>query len=90
MKTLLFLQCLLLIGVGINSIKIIAYTQQRVSLTGEVHHLKIERDKLNSDWTQLLLTQKTLVNNHMIERAIKNGLQMHAPSSAQVVYLETK
>ena len=70
--------------------KVIDFTQQRIALTGEVHQLKVERDKLNSDWTQLLLIQKTLVNNHMVDRAIKNGLRMQSPLSGQVVYLDVK
>ena len=85
---MLLIISVLIVFIAVQGLSTVSYSQEKIKLTYEVHQLKIERDKLNSKWTQLLLTQKTLLNNHMIERAIKNGLNMTSPASAQIVYLD--
>ncbi|SUO97242.1 cell division protein FtsL [Suttonella ornithocola] len=72
----------------VNGVKTAAYAQDHANLVSEVQSLKLDRDKLNSDWTQLLLEQKTLVNDHAIEKAIADGLNLHMPLAKQVVYLD--
>lgn len=78
----------LMVGLIINGVKTALYSQNHATLVSEVQMLKQQRDKLNSDWTQLLLEQKTLVNDHAIQKAIADGLNLHTPETKQVVYLE--
>lgn len=78
----------LLTGVVVNGVRSAAYAQDHASLVNEVQTLKTTRDKLNFEWTQLLLEQKTLANDHAVEKAIAGGLHLHTPNAAQVVYLD--
>ncbi len=90
MKFLLLILAFLALGATFNGVKTAISTQQRVALVGDIYDLKVERDKFQSDWTALLAEQKALVSNHKIEQAIKEGLELHNPSSTQVVYLDNK
>lgn len=88
MKWLALIFAGLLCGVAVNGVRTAVFAQQHNSLVSQVQQLKGERDQLNSDWTQLLLEQKTLANDHMVEQAIANGLNLHMPAAKQVVYLQ--
>ncbi|ABQ13610.1 cell division protein FtsL [Dichelobacter nodosus] len=78
----------LLSGVTYLGLKSAFYAHEHAQLVGQVQSLKQERDKINADWTQKLLEQKTLVNDAMIDKALSQGLNLHMPQSTQVVYLE--
>lgn len=88
MKWLALIFAGLLCGVAINGVRTAVFAQEHNSLVAEVQQLKNTRDQLNADWTQLLLEQKTLANDHMVEQAIANGLNLHVPEAKQVVYLQ--
>lgn len=90
MKFLVLILAFLAIGATYNGVRTALNTQQRVNLVGEIHALKIERDKVQADWTGLITEQKELVSNRRIEEAIKEGLELHNPSQSQVVYLDNK
>jgi cell division protein ftsL len=53
-----------------------------------VQSLKKTRDQINAEWTQLLLEQKMLADDSVIDHAVRNGLDMHMPQATQVVYLD--
>lgn len=88
MKWLALIFAGLLLGVAVNGIRTAAFAQEHNSLVAQVQQLKNTRDQLHADWTQLLLEQKTLANDHMVEQAIANGLKLHMPDAKQVVYLK--
>lgn len=88
MKWLALIFAGLLCGATVNGVRTAFFAQEHNSLVAQVHQLKNERDQLNADWTQLLLEQKTLANDHMVEQAIANGLNLHMPEAKQVVYLQ--
>lgn len=90
MKFLLFILTCLIMGATYNGVRSALHTQQRVMLVGDIHKLKVERDRKQADWTGLITEQKALVNNRKIEEAIKGGLELHNPSQSQVVYLDNR
>lgn len=90
MKILLLILAFLALGATVNGVRTTLNTQQRVALVGDIYDLKVERDKFQSDWAALLAEQKALVSNRKIEQAIKEGLELHNPTSTQVVYLDNK
>lgn len=74
--------------VVVNGVRNAYYAQQHSRLVGEVQTLRENRDQINSKWTQLLLEQKTLVNDNMTNQAVTAGLKLHLPNAQQVVYLD--
>lgn len=88
MKWFVVLFAALLAGVVVNGVRSTAYSQDHASLVNQIQVLKNQRDVLNTEWTQLLLEQKTLVNDRAIEKAIAGGLKLHTPEAKKVVYLD--
>lgn len=88
MKWLMLIFAGLLCGVAINGVRTADISQKHNELVAQIQKLKTERDQLNSDWAYLLLEQKALVNDHMVEQALANGLNLHIPQAKQLVYLK--
>jgi cell division protein FtsL len=53
----------------------------------ELHTLQSERDALNSEWTQLLLEESTLVTHSRVEGIAQQSLQMHVPNADEIIWL---
>lgn len=84
----LMLVVLALTGVlGFQGVRTVVYAHEHANLVSEVQTLKQSRDKINAEWTQLLLEQKMLADDSVISRAVAHGLEMHLPQATQVVYL---
>ncbi len=78
-----------LLGVmAFSGVKTAYYAHQHAALVTQVQDLKAQRDKISAHWTQLLLEQKMLVNDNMIDHVISAGLDLHIPQAPQVVYLQ--
>ena len=64
------------------------FAHEQSNLVNQVQSLKKTRDQINAEWTQLLLEQKMLADDSVIDHAVRNGLDMHMPQATQVVYLD--
>ncbi|WP_072282081.1 cell division protein FtsL [Rappaport israeli] len=87
MKFMVVIFMALFVTLGYLGVKTVQYSQKQSEMVDAVQALKKERDKINAEWTQLLLEQKMLADDAVINRAIREGLDMHLPQSTQVVYL---
>lgn len=87
MKIMLFIILGLTGFLGFGGVKTVIYAHEHANLVSEVQTLKQSRDKINAEWTQLLLEQKMLADDSVISRAVAHGLEMHLPQATQVVYL---
>lgn len=87
MKAMMFIVLALTAMLGVNGVKAVVYAHEHANLVSEVQNLKQSRDKINAEWTQLLLEQKMLADDSVINRAVAHGLEMHLPQATQVVYL---
>lgn len=87
MKFMMLVVLSLTAALGINGVKTVKYAHEHAHLVSEVQTLKQSRDKINAEWTQLLLEQKMLADDSVISRAVAHGLEMHLPQATQVVYL---
>ncbi|MDO4642548.1 MAG: cell division protein FtsL [Cardiobacteriaceae bacterium] len=88
MKIMMFVLTLLLGGVCFSGVQAAKFAHEQSNLVNEVQSLKKTRDQINAEWTQLLLEQKMLADDSVIDHAVRNGLDMHLPQSTQVVYLD--
>ncbi|MDO4776620.1 MAG: cell division protein FtsL [Cardiobacteriaceae bacterium] len=87
MKILMLIVLALTGFLGIQGVRTVVYAHEHANLVSEVQMLKQSRDKINAEWTQLLLEQKMLADDSVINRAVAHGLEMHLPQATQVVYL---
>lgn len=89
MKWIFFLIVGLLFFCGYFGVRTVYLSHQQAELIAQLQSLKQQKDKINANWTQLLLEQKLLVNDKMIDRAVEQGMMnLHVPSASQVVYLD--
>ena len=88
MKCMMVILAVLLCGVCISGVKAVKFAHEQSNLVNEVQSLKKTRDQINAEWTQLLLEQKMLADDSVIDHAVRNGLDMHMPQATQVVYLD--
>lgn len=88
MKWIALLFAGLLSVIVCSGVKTTYYAHEHAALVAQVQNLKHQRDRLNDNWTQLLLEQETLANDTMIGRAVAAGLDLHLPKAVQVVYLD--
>ena len=88
MKSMMVILAVLLCGVCFSGVKAAKFAHEQSNLVNEVQSLKKTRDQINAEWTQLLLEQKMLADDSVIDHAVRNGLDMHMPQATQVVYLD--
>lgn len=88
MKIMMLILTALLGGVCFSGVQAAKFAHEQSDLVNEVQSLKKTRDQINAEWTQLLLEQKMLVDDSVIDHAVRNGLDMHMPPATQVVYLD--
>lgn len=88
MKWIALLFAGLLSIMACSGVKTAYYAHEHAALVAQVQTLKQQRDRLNDNWTQLLLEQKTLANDTMIGHAVAVDLDLHIPTAVQVVYLD--
>ena len=88
MKFMMLILTALLGGVCFSGVQAAKFAHEQSDLVNEVQSLKKTRDQINAEWTQLLLEQKMLVDDSVIDHAVRNGLDMHMPQATQVVYLD--
>lgn len=88
MKIMMLILTALLGGVCFSGVQAAKFAHEQSALVNEVQSLKKTRDQINAEWTQLLLEQKMLVDDSVIDHAVRNGLDMHMPQATQVVYLD--
>lgn len=89
MMKILILAVVVLLGVlCFNGVETVKYANKQSTLVNEVQSLKKTRDKINAEWTQLLLEQQMLADDSIVDHAVRKNLHMHLPQAAQVVYLD--
>ena len=88
MKIMMLILTALLGGVCFSGVQAAKFAHEQSDLVNEVQSLKKTRDQINAEWTQLLLEQKMLVDDSVIDHAVRNGLDMRMPQATQVVYLD--
>ncbi len=88
MKVVMAILAMLFAGLGYTGIKTAQYAHEHSQMVNTVHALKKERVKIEAEWSQLLLEQKMLADDAIINRAVRDGLDMHLPQEHQIVYLD--
>lgn len=88
MKWIMAILAVLLLGLAYSGVKTAMFSFEQSNRVDSVQTLKRERDKINAEWTQLLLEQKMLADDAVITRAVRQGLDMQLPQAGQVVYLD--
>jgi cell division protein FtsL len=70
-----------------TALAIVYFKHNNRQLLIEVHSLQTERDALNSEWSQLLLEESTLITHSRVERIATEELHMRIPSDKEIVWL---
>lgn len=86
MKNLLFASLVLVVFVSALYV-VIAQNKARV-LFVEIQELESERNRLNEDWTRLLLEQSTWATDARVEEVARSQLDMKSPDNSSVVVIK--
>ncbi len=70
-----------------TALAIVYFKHNNRQLLVELHNLHTERDALNSEWSQLLLEESTLITHSRVERIATEELHMRIPSDKEIVWL---
>jgi cell division protein FtsL len=73
-----------------TALAIVYFKHSNRQLLIEVHALQTERDALNSEWTQLLLEESTLVTHSRVERIATQELHMKLPENNEIMWIPAK
>lgn len=71
----------------LTTLAIVYFKHSNRQLLIEVHALQTERDALNSEWTQLLLEESTLVTHSRVERIATRELHMKLPQNNEIMWI---
>ncbi len=74
----------------ITALAIVYFKHSNRQLLIELHASQAERDELNSEWSQLLLEESTLVMHSRVEQIATQELQMRAPVDDEMIWVEGK
>lgn len=75
------------IGIFFSALAIVYLKHANRQLLIELHTQQSERDALNSEWTQLLLEESTLVTHSRVEEIAAQSLQMRLPQQEEMIWL---
>ncbi|MFA6037512.1 MAG: cell division protein FtsL [Legionellales bacterium] len=71
----------------LTALAIVYFKHSNRQLLIEVHTLQTQRDALNSEWSQLLLEESTLITHSRVERIATQELHMHVPHDKEIIWL---
>lgn len=71
----------------LTTLAIVYFKHNNRQLLIELHTMQTQRDALNSEWSQLLLEESTLVTHSRVERIATQELHMHVPKDSEIVWL---
>lgn len=86
MKNLLFAS--LVLAVFISALYVVMAQNKARVLFVEIQELESERNRLNEDWTRLLLEQSTWATDARVEEVARNQLDMKSPDNSSVVVIK--
>lgn len=70
-----------------TALAIVYFKHNNRQLLIELHAEQTKRDALNSEWSQLLLEESTLIAHSRVERIATEELHMRTPSDKEIVWL---
>ncbi|HLF67217.1 MAG TPA: cell division protein FtsL [Gammaproteobacteria bacterium] len=73
-----------------TALAIVYFKHSNRQLLIELHAMQAERDELNSEWSQLLLEESTLVMHSRVEHVATQALDMQAPRDEEVIWVQGK
>lgn len=71
----------------LTTFAIVYFKHENRQLFITLHDLRSERDALNSEWSQLLLEESTLISHSRVERIATEELHMFVPKDKDIVWL---
>lgn len=86
MKTVLF--SLLVLSVFVSGLYVVISQHQSRKMFVEIQSLEKRQDRLNEEWTRLLLEQSTWATDSSIERVSRNELDMIPPGDDVMLVLD--
>jgi cell division protein FtsL len=86
MKNLLFAS--LVLAVFISALYVVIAQNKARVLFVEIQELESEHNRLNEDWTRLLLEQSTWATDARVEEVARGQLDMKSPDNSSVVIIK--
>ncbi|MEJ2094885.1 MAG: cell division protein FtsL [Gammaproteobacteria bacterium] len=86
MKNILFAS--LVLAVFISALYVVIAQNKARVLFVEIQELESERNRLNEDWTRLLLEQSTWATDARVEEIARSRLDMKTPDNNSVVVIK--
>lgn len=86
MKNLMFAS--LVLAVFISALYVVIAQNKARVLFVEIQELESERNRLNEDWTRLLLEQSTWATDARVEEVARSQLDMKSPDNSSVVVIK--
>lgn len=86
MKNLFFAS--LVLAVFISALYVVMAQNKARVLFVEIQELESERNRLNEDWTRLLLEQSTWATDARVEEVARTQLDMKLPDNNSVVVIK--
>ncbi|HEY5701913.1 MAG TPA: cell division protein FtsL [Gammaproteobacteria bacterium] len=86
MKNVLFAS--LVLAVFISALYVVMAQNKARVLFVEIQELESERNRLNEDWTRLLLEQSTWATDARVEEVARSQLDMKSPDNSSVVVIK--
>lgn len=71
----------------LTALAIVYFKHNNRQLLIELHDLQSHRDALNSEWSQLLLEESTLISHSRVERIATEELHMFVPKDKDIVWI---
>ncbi|MGA2655090.1 MAG: cell division protein FtsL [Gammaproteobacteria bacterium] len=71
----------------LTAFAIVYFKHSNRQLLIELHDLQKQRDALNSEWSQLLLEESTLITHSRVERIATEELHMFVPKDKDIIWL---
>ena len=78
---------ILLVLVIVSALGVVHIRHQNRVRFVELQNLQTQRDRLNIEWTQLLLEQATWSLHHVVDKEARKQLDMVTPSVEEIVTL---
>ncbi|NIN36920.1 MAG: cell division protein FtsL [Gammaproteobacteria bacterium] len=86
MKNLFFAS--LVLAVFISALFVVVAQNKARVLFVEIQELESERNRLNEDWTRLLLEQSTWATDARVEEVARGQLDMKSPDNSSLVVIK--
>lgn len=75
----------LLLGTLISAVGVVQAKHESRALMNELQQLRVEQDRLDSEWSQLQLEESAWANHGRIEQIARERLGMREPENYSVI-----